>query len=285
MSEQEAQNTTEGQEGQNAAHTFAIPEEVEDISAVPDSIRDFYVKPEGSDSYKLQNVKSLRNALENERNRRRELSKKAETYAKKLEGVEDFDPDEYQRLKEEHEKRQLEEAERKGEFEKIRQQILKQNEEKLQRERDVSQKYRGALENVMRDQQLTKELVSLGATEEGLDLLPLRLGANIKVIESDDGQFKTIIVGPDGSTPQVNAEGETTTIADLAKQAREKYPALFKSSGASGSSASQSATNSGGAGASFTSKPTSEWSTSEKSAFIDKHGVAKFQDLVTSELR
>jgi hypothetical protein len=281
MAEQDALET--GQDGQKDAPKFFLPETLEDLSGLPAELQDYYVKPEGSDTYQRQNVKALKNALESEKDRRRKETKAKQEYAKRLEGVEDFDPEEYQRLREEHEKRALDEAEKKGEWEKLRQQMAKQNDEKLQKERSVSEKYRNALEGVMRDQQLTKELVGLGATEEGLDLLPLRLGTNIKVIE-DDGQFKTVILGPDGTTPQVNAEGQPTTIAELAKQAREKYPALFKSSGASGSSASQNATSSGGAGTSYLSKPTSEWTTEQKTEFITKNGNDKWMELIRSEL-
>lgn len=101
----------------------------------------------------------------------------------------------------------------------------------------------GALEREAIEGAIVRELGRLGATEEGLDLLPDKLRANVRLVE-EDGEFSVRVV--DGNSVRVDSEGKPISVANYIEEARNKYPSAFNATGGSGGGLKPGPNGSGG---------------------------------------
>ena len=125
-------------------------------------------------------------------------------------------------------------------------------------------------------ERLNAALAKAGATEEGLELLPDRLGNRIK-FETVNGKRVIKIMKADGETPMAgNGEGGTATLDDLVKETMKKYPSSFRGTGAGGGGKPPNENGGGGSGATKKSDLKTE---KEKAAFVEKNGVAAYKAL------
>lgn len=237
---------------------------VENLDSVEESHRSLYVQDGGKYRLNVEGAVSeteiggLKSALQKERERAKQLEK----LAKAAEGI---DLEEYQTLKTEAESRAQKDAEKKGEWDKLRAQMLEKHQTELKTREEKVGLMRTALESYLVDAGATQELAAAKGVP-GL-LLP-HVKSQVKVIE-EDGSFQVRVVNAKGE-PRVNGDGQFMTIKDLVSEMRQSeiYARAFEGSGASGSGTPPS--GSGRSGQS--SKPRSQMSIDEKSAYIRDHG-------------
>lgn len=159
----------------------------------------------------------------------------------------DFDPEEYQALKEAHKKAEEDKAAKAGEWDKLKGQLVEEHQKNLSAKEAEAAEYREALIAEKRDAALTRSLAKAKATEEGLELLPLRLKDLVRV-EKDGDRYVRRIYLPGSDTPKMNADGEYWDTDDLMEWAKEKYPGSFEGSGGSGGGAPPENRGGGGNG-------------------------------------
>jgi hypothetical protein len=229
MSEEE----TKKEDDKPATPTFEIPDEVESLEAVPEAIRDLYTEEGGV--FKRRDLKKVLATMQHAKANEKEAKAEAAKLRKIVETVSDVDVEEYASLKAEHEKRQIDEAERKGEYDKI---IAKHKsahlEEMNKLKEDLSASRRSFHDHVIVTE-ITRLAAELKANATGLKWLPVILKDKIKVTE-DDGATVTRILGEDGH-PRLNSSGEYMTVKDLMIETKDTDGALFNSSGATGGGA------------------------------------------------
>lgn len=213
----------------------------------------------------------LKTALERERESRKKFEKQIRAWEKVGKT-----PDEIAELLEQAEERARKKAEEEGDFDKL----LSQHRTKWEKEKDdleaELEAARASERSAIIGNSLMAALTKAGATEEGIDLLPDRLANRIS-FERDGSERVIKIMAADGVTPMAGSSKDgTATFDDLVKEAVEKYPSLFKGSGAGGSGKLPDS----GAGGTGKIKKRSDLNTSkERAAFIDEFGLEAYQAL------
>lgn len=205
---------------------------VDTLDSVPETFRSLYTEKDGRFALQVEGIEDtggLKKALETERKNARE----AQRLAKQYDGL-GLTADEIKALVEE--KRQSEDKKLKdqGNFEAI----LKQKETEWSKQLETERAARTAAERSEQKAVLGTSLMSaltkLGATEEGIDLLPDRLGARIRYEMNGDSRVIRIL-SVDGETPMAgSAKDGFATFDDLVKEAAGKWPSLFKSNSPGG---------------------------------------------------
>lgn len=133
----------------------------------------------------------------------------------------------------------------------------------------AADKYRGALDGVMRRGEAVKAIAEKGGSVEAL--LPHVLGST-KFTETDDGKFKVDVVDGEGNVRVGDAAGNPMSLDQLVDEFKGKdaFAPLFAASGQSGGGATGG--SGGGGGGAITGKKKSELSLNERADFISKHG-------------
>jgi hypothetical protein len=258
---------------------FELEDEVESLDAVPEKLRRFYLERDGK--HVLRDPASLeqahKNAKASEQAAKRELQAARERL-EKYSALDDVDVEEYRKMKQEKIDREVQEAEKKGQWDKLRAQMQEQHAEELKTRETEVERLRNELRNEKIDSKLQEALLSQEVTSVGAKLLPYELKKKIDFVE-EDGKFAVRILGEDGKTARVNADGEYLQISDLVKEAREEFPDLFKGSAASGGGAPN---QSGGNGALPRGKvkAAKDMTDVEKSAFIAENGLEAWKELL-----
>lgn len=246
---------------------------VDTLDDIPEALHDAYEEKDGKfvlNVEGMEDTSGLKSALEKERKAARELEKRVKRWESL--GKSDEEIAEMLRAQEEAENKKAEEE---GDFQKI----LKQHQERFEKDKKELmaelEAARTSERNAVIGNSLMSALSKAGATDEGVDLLPERLAARIKY-ETQDGKRVLRIMAADGETPMAGASKDgTATFDDLVKEAADKWPSLFKGSGAGGSGM-QPQKGSGGAG----HKKKSDFKTEkERAAFVDEHGLDKYNSL------
>lgn len=234
---------------------------VDSLEAVDEPLRALY-EPDG-DKFKLkveglEDTAGLKSALQKERKTAGELQK--QTNAWKALGK---TPEEIQELLEAQEARQQTEAERKGEWEKLRTQMNDKHAKDLQTKDETIGAMRRRLEAELVDAKATAAIASAKGVPELL--LPI-VHRFVKV----DDDFNVQIVDAKGD-PRVNGKGEPLSISDLITEmkATELYGRAFDGSGQTGGG--KQPDNTGG-GNPRNNKKRSEFTKEERIAFIDANG-------------
>lgn len=246
---------------------------IDTLDTVEETLRPLYEEVEGKFRLKvegLEDTSGLKNALNAERKRAKELEAKT----RKWEALGKTD-EEIASLLASNEEAERKRAEADGDHSKI----LKQHQDKWAAERAgleaelnaARASERGAIIGTSVMSALTKA----GATDEGVDLLPDRLAGRIKY-ETEDGKRVLKIMQADGETPMAGSGKDgAATFDDLVKEATTKWPSLFKGSGRTGSGMLPGQ-GAGGAGAKKKSDFKSE---KDRAAFVQTNGMAAYNAL------
>ncbi len=199
---------------------------VDSLDAVDEPLRALY-EPDG-DKFKLkvegvEDTSGLKSALSAERKRAADLEKQAKAW--KSVGK---TPDEIAELLQAQEARALTEAEKKGEWDKIKAQMNTAHETALKAKDETIGAMRRRLEAELVDAKATAAI----AAAKGVPELLLPIVQRFVKVDED---FHVQIVA--AGTPRVNGAGEPLSIADLITEmkATELYGRAFEGSGHTGS--------------------------------------------------
>lgn len=192
---------------------------------------------------------------------------------KKLKGLknsipEGFDPDEFKKLKEAEVSRAQQEAEKKGEWDKLRSHMAEKHQGEVATLSEQLNKSKRALENHMLDSQVTSALAKV---EGSIPLLSAIVKSSLKVVDND-GKYGVVVVDTDGTPRLGGSDGSPMSIdqfiSELAK--KPEYMPAFGGTKAAGSGAV------GGRGAGRPHKNISDMSITEKTALISEIGQAEY---------
>lgn len=172
-----------------------------------------------------EDTTGLKSALKKERDR----AKAAEAYEKLGKT-----PDEIQEMLSVQEAAEQKRLQDEGNFEKI----MAQHRDKWDAERGelkgAADQAQSALRTYVGENALIAELVKHGATDEGVQLLPMQYMKRLKV-SVEGGKPDISVLQSDGETPMAGtSENGIASVADLVAEAVKSYPSLFKSSGVPG---------------------------------------------------
>lgn len=253
---------------------MALPLVVDTLDDVSEAARGAYVEKDGKFhlDVEVEDTAQLKKALNSERGITGSLSKEVKAW-KALGKT----PEEIQELLAEQERIKTEADKKAGNFDAI----LKQHQDKWAAEKAELQGQVQAATASEREaivgERISGALAKLGATEEGIELLPDRLANRIK-FETVNGKRLLKIMQADGETPMAGSGADgTATIDDLIKEASAKYPSLFKANGGGGGGKDpDTKKNPGGSGVSKKSDFKSE---KERAAYVNKHGLASYNSL------
>jgi len=202
----------------------------EELAGLPEGIRGFYEEKDGGYVLSidgLEDTNGLKSALEKERKARSEYEKTVRQYQGLGKSPEEIA--ELVKAQEESEKNKLEQ---KGEWEKLKAQLLESHKKELSARDEAVQKMKGTLESYLVDAAATEAI----AAAKGIPQLLLpHVKSAVKVIE-EDGKYQVRVVGPDGS-PRMNAKGEFLGIKDFVSEMRESevFSRAFEGTGTTGS--------------------------------------------------
>jgi hypothetical protein len=236
---------------------------VDSLDGVDEALRPLYVEKDGKFSLAVDGIEDttgLKNALASERRRASDLEKQVKGWQKSGKT-----PDEIQELIEAAEAKALTEAEKKGEWDKLKTQMNAAHETALKAKDETIGAMRRRLEAELVD---AKATAAIAAAKGVPDLLLPHVQRHVKV----DDDFNVQVVDAKGD-PRVNGKGEPLSIADLIEEmkANEIYGRAFEGSGQSGSGMRP---NSGGGGnPPGQVKRRSDLKTrAERAAFVDANG-------------
>ncbi|MDF1685354.1 MAG: hypothetical protein P1U50_01080 [Parvibaculaceae bacterium] len=212
---------------------MALKLELDSLDGLDDAMKGLYEESDGKFKLAvegLEDTSGLHSALTAERETRKKAEKEAAIFKRAGKT-----PEEIQELIEAQQKREEDDAKKRGDFEAIR----KQDAEKFNAEREQLtselEKMRASERSAIIETQLTSSLAKAGFTEEGLGLLPGVLSNRIK-IETIDGNRKVQIFQEDGETPLAGSNKDgTANFEDLAKLVATQYPSLVSSTAKGGS--------------------------------------------------
>lgn len=140
----------------------------------------------------------------------------------------------------------------------------------------AAEKYKGALDGVMRRGEAMRAISEAGGSVEVL--LPHVLG-NTKFVETEDGKFRVDVVDADGNTRIGDAGGNPMNLDQLVGEfkTRDAFAANFTASGNSGGGAQGNTGGGGGGGG--PAKKKSEMSLNDRAEYIGKHGSDAYLNL------
>lgn len=180
---------------------FELKAVVEDIEAVPEDFREYYEEHDSGFALKtavlqghpaLMKIKGTADRLDKEK---RELARKLADAEKRLADLpEDFDPDEYSRLKEAVESgddKEKDEARQQAYRKKLESLERKYQAEIAEREDALSRK-ESAIHKLLVEDGLTKALVEAGVGREYMKAAKALLKESVKVVD-DEGEYRAIV--------------------------------------------------------------------------------------------
>lgn len=236
---------------------------VDSLDGVDEPFRTLY-EPDG-DKFRLkvegvEDTGGLKNALSAERRRAADLEKQTKAW-KNLGKT----PEEIAELVEAAEQKAQTEAERKGEWDKLRVQMNDKHALDLKAKDEKISAYQKRLNAELVDARATAAI----AAQKGVpDLLLPHVQRQVKV----DEDFNVIVVDAKGD-PRVNGKGEPLSITDLISEMKENevYGRAFEGSGHSGSGTRPN--NGGGGTPPGQAKSKADLKDrSKRAAFVDAHG-------------
>ena len=163
---------------------------------------------------KIEDISGLKSALQKERDN---AKKAAYQLTQFREQFGDVDPEKYQALLQQEEKREEEEALKRGEYDKR----LNQVREKQQAELDKRTAREQHLINVIKESKIDAAVISaLNEMKGSVNLLLPHVKGKMQLIE-EDGQFVARVVDETG-TVRVNGEGKPITAKELVSEMRDQ---------------------------------------------------------------
>ncbi len=226
---------------------------------------------------KVEDVTGLKSALKKERDNASNAAKQLKTLQEKFGGI---DIEEYEQLQEAQREAVEHEAEKKGEWAKLKTQMVDQHNVELQKARQETARVKENLERYLIDAQATAAINELNGN---VTLLLPHVKAKVKLVEGDNGEFSAQVTD-DVGTPRVNGEGNPLAIKDLVGEMRtnDVYAGAFKGTDHSGGGKPPSDDDKGGGGGGGgkpEAKPRSQMTPREKVEYIQAHGNDEFQKL------
>lgn len=252
---------------------------VDNLDSVAEEHRSLYVERDGKFHLKVEGYEDptpIKRNLEAARRSERELKRKIEAWEKigKTE-------EEIAALIAKHEERELTESERKGEWEKLKQQLVEKHAGELQK----FQNKIGELEKqlIAKDGTIHELLVETAADaaiaehEGDPDLLKPFVLRQLKVV-AEDGQKPSVKIYDPTGTLKMNSKGEPMSVSELVSDMRqnEKFGRLFKGTGTTGSGANPPI---GGNKPPSTQRRSDFKTEKERAAFVDKFGLPAYNAL------
>ncbi len=235
---------------------------VDSLDGIDDAIKPLYVEDGGKFKLSVEGIEdttALKGALQKERKAREDRDKQAKVWERIGKT-----PDEISELLEAQQQREQTEAERKGEWDKLRAQMNDKHQTELKNKDETIGQMRKRLEAELVD----AKAVSAIASADGNPRLLLNVVKGF--VKVDDG-FNVVVVDSKGD-PRVNAKGEPLSISDLITELRSDsdYGQAFKGSGQSGGGTQPGHSNGG------MPKPPhnrrSEFSRAERIAYVESFG-------------
>ena len=203
-----------------------------EYDSLDEGIRGLYEEKDGS--YQLavdgiEDTSGLKSALEKERKARADFEKMAKQY----QGL-GKSPEEIAELVKKHEESEREKLENKGEWDKLKAQLLESHKKELAARDEAVQKMKATLESYLVDASATEAIAAARGVPQ---LLLPHVKASVKVVE-EEGKYHVRVVDKDGS-PRMNSKGEYLSIKDLVAEMRESdvFARAFEGNGTSGSGA------------------------------------------------
>lgn len=244
---------------------------IESLDDVEEAFRGLYVEKDGKfhlDADGIEDTSGLRSALAKERKRADDAEKQKKAWERSGKT-----PEEIEALIAAQSEREQTEAEKKGEWDKLKAQMNTAHEAALKAKDDQISAMRRTLEKHLVDAQATAAI----AAEKGVpDLLLPHVQRHVKVVEKD-GEFVVQVVGADGGQ-RVKGDGSPLGIADLITEMKtnEIFGRAFEGSGQSGSGTPPG----NGGGGNPSNKRRSDFKTEkDRAEFVNAHGLAAYQAL------
>lgn len=258
-----------------------MPEEDIDNTEIDDATDDSLEAEEGGDkrvSYK-QKVQEMEAEMEAMRKALAERNKENQKRRQQIKGWDELgvDPDTVKQLLEEKQNKEMQEAEKKGEWEKIKAKLLEDKQAAIQAKDQELAAMKQSLESHLVDATISSAI----AQNDGVpELLKDVVKAKTRLI-SEDGIYKTVVVDDSGD-PRINENGDYMSVAELVPEFKEHpiYGMAFKAPNVKGMG-----TNGQGVGSKSKPTPTTpkkarnDMSRAEKEAFISEHGIQKYNAL------
>jgi hypothetical protein len=253
--------------------TFEFQAELENLDAVPEELKTLYTEKDGkfllSDSLKKKlDTSGLKQAYEREKG-------DAKKYKDMVKGFEKLgkSPEEIAEIMADFEARQQADAEKKGDFEKMKEQIVSKHKLELEDFEKKNKSLKSTLEKTLIEAEAVRQLADLKGNTT--ILLP-HIKASTVVVE-EEGEFVVRIIDAKG-TPKVDGQGNYLTIKDLVTEmkASETFGCAFQGTGASGSG---SRSDGQGGGNHNPNLSRAKMTAKEKSDYISKHGNSEFYKL------
>jgi hypothetical protein len=222
---------------------FEFPTSVEALDAVPEPYRALYAEGEGGfrlDAALAQrlDVSGLTSALDKERKAGREAERQLKAWTALGRG-----PDEIAGLLAAQDDALARDAERKGEWDKLKAQISGRHQAELAARDAALAKMRAGLERQLVDAAATAEV----AAQKGAAALLLpHLRGQLKLVEDEAGGFAVRVVDASGEI-RADARGQPLSVKDLVAELRqsEAFARAFDGAGTSGGGMPPSALSGG----------------------------------------
>lgn len=267
---------------------MALALTIEKLEDVDEGVRTLYVEKDGKfhldvdgiDQVTTAAIKAATTKANREAAELRIKAKSWEKFGKSPEELEQLltDHEELVKLREE---RELTEAEKKGQWDQLKQQMNEKHQSEL-RKKDLAIE-----EERQRQVQLRKSIeshliqsaaISAISEHKGIPRLLLPVVANHIRIKEDSGKFNVEVVDESGE-PRVNGKGDPLTLSEFVgeMQSDEVYGRAFEGTGSSGSGTRPGqATGAPPGGPSRRSDFKSE---KDRAAYIEKHGLETYKSL------
>jgi hypothetical protein len=252
---------------------------------VPEDVKHLYAEKDGKWVLQAEpeepagNNRQVLADLARERKKRQELEAKVARW----EAIGKTE-EEIQALLAAEEERGNKDALDKGEWDKLKAQMVEKHEKEMKRLRDqLADKDKTiAARDTTIEQMLvdTSATAAIAAAEGNPKLLMPFVKSQIKVVH-EDGKTRLEIVDAKGD-PRVNVKGEPLSVAELVAEMRqnEEYGGLFKGAGQSGSGTPPGGGNGGGNGKVPPGTRKSGFKTErERAEFVDAHGTDVYRAL------
>jgi hypothetical protein len=250
---------------------------VDSLDAVEEPLRPFY-RPTEDGKFNLIDPGSI-DKLEGTLSRTKAERDQAKEAAKEVQQWKDLGlkPDEIKALKQERDDRATSEAEKKGEWDKLKVQM----EDHFAKERDGLTGKIGTLTKTLERKLIDSDAVQAIAELKGEPTLLLpHVRSRVKV-EEKDGDYVPVVLTADGKGPMLNAKNEPMTVKELVESMREDkaFGRAFEGSGHSGGGGTGGGSGGGGSAPNQGGLRKSTMTIPEKTKYMEEHGPEAFRAL------
>ena len=214
---------------------------LDSLESIPEELRDNYVESDDG-KYRLaalsgfvpeEKIAGLKSAVEKERELGQIARQERAQLREKMEKFGDIDPDKYHELLEAQEKAEQERLEKRGEWEKLRDQMKTAHETEIETLRTSNEKLISKFERMFIERDARTALDEFKGNPR---LLLPHIEKNVKMIRDEDtGEFSLRVLD-DAGNPRIDATGSFLSVSDLVSEMRqtEDFGSAFKGSSMTG---------------------------------------------------